>query len=401
MVKIKDDVIRAYALKNAIEHDGKAIAGSVINSLFVEGLKRDKIKDYSVKVSMIVNDVNKFGLETQRQELKKIEKLISHRDVKKEGELPELPNAKKGVVMRFSPSPSGALHIGHAITACLNYAFVRKYKGKFYVRIEDTNPDNIYPEAYDLIKKDSDFLFKKKAKIVIQSDRLKIYYKYIEKLIKKDAVYVCTCNPEEFKKLIEKKRPCPCRDDGIEGTMHKWKKMLDDKGFKTGEAVMRFKSDIKHKNPAMRDFPIARINTNEHPKQGNKFRVWPLMNLAVAIDDIEMKMTHIIRAKEHKDNAKRQEMIYEVLGKKYPWHAYLGRYHFINLELSASKITQGIKQGKYKGWDDPRLPTIASLKKKGYKPEAFWKFAEHRGISEVDKVMKQKDLFDLLDKFNQ
>jgi glutamyl-tRNA synthetase len=157
---------------------------------------------------------------------------------------------------------------------------------------------------------------------------------------------------------------------------------------------------MTHKNPAMRDFPLARVNLTKHPLQKNKYRVWPLMNLAVPVDDIEMKMTHIIRAKEHRDNAQRQEMIFNALGKKYPWAAFVGRYKFKDMELSATKITQGIKSKKYKGWSDPRLPTIQALKKK-YKPEAFWRLAEHRGLSEVDKVIDKKDFFKLLDEFNK
>lgn len=125
------------------------------------------------------------------------------------------------------------------------------------------------------------------------------------------------------------------------------------------------------------------------------------MNLAVTVDDIEMKMTHVIRAKEHRDNAKRQEMIYKVLGKKFPVTMFLGRYHFKDLELSTSKTRKAIEEGKYSGWDDLRLPTIASLKKRGYKPEAFKAMAVERGISEVDKVISQKDFFELLDKFNK
>jgi glutamyl-tRNA synthetase len=114
-----------------------------------------------------------------------------------------------------------------------------------------------------------------------------------------------------------------------------------------------------------------------------------------------MKMTHIIRAKDHRDNAKRQKMIFEVLGKEYPWEAYLGRYHFTDMELSSTKISQGVKDGIYSGWDDLKLPTIQALIKKGYKPEAFWKFAEERGLSEVDKVIDRKDFFNVLDRFNR
>src|SRR3989344_8543172 len=125
------------------------------------------------------------------------------------------------------------------------------------------------------------------------------------------------------------------------------------------------------------------------------------MNLAVAVDDIEQKMTHIIRAKEHRDNATRQKMIFKVFNKKYPWTAYLGRWHFTDLELSTTKMRQAIEQGKYSGWDDVRLPTLASLKKQGYKPQAFWKFAERVGLSESDKVMDRKEYFQLLDAFNK
>lgn len=170
--------------------------------------------------------------------------------------------------------------------------------------------------------------------------------------------------------------------------------------YKEGEVVLRFKSDLNNPNPAFRDFPLARINETPHPLQKKKYRVWPLMNLAVPIDDIEMKMTHMIRGKDHKDNEPKQRMIFRILGKEYPWTAYIGRIHFKDLEMSKSAIRKDIEQGKYKGWDDPRLPTAASLKNK-YKPEAFWKFTEQRGISEADKIISQKDFFEVLDNFQK
>ena len=178
--------------------------------------------------------------------------------------------------------------------------------------------------------------------------------------------------------------------------------MLDKskKGFKEGEAVVRFKSNMAHRNPAMRDFPLARINEAKHPIQGNKYRVWPLMNLVVAVDDMELGMTHIIRGKDHRDNAERQKMIYKIFKKKFPWTFFIGRLKFTDLILSKRKLTEGIKSGEFSGEEDERLPTIASLRKRGYKPEAFAKFAEQRGLTQVDKVMDSKEFFKLLDNFN-
>ena len=390
---------RAYALKNAISYEGEARIGAVISALFNEGLKRGDVKKYSKKIDKIISEVNELSSEEQKKEFKKLVKIISVRKGR-EG-LPELPYAKKGkVIMRFAPSASGPLHVGHALTASLSFLFVRKYGGKFYIRIEDTNPENIYLQVYDMIKKESAWLFDNTAEIVIQSNRMALYYKYAEKLIKKNTAYICTCSAEKFKEFGKAKKNCPCRKLNVKENLVKWKKMLG-KGFGEGDAVLRFKSGMKDKNPAMRDFPIARINLTKHPKQGNKYRVWPLMNFAVAIDDIEMKMTHIIRAKDHRDNAERQKKIYKVLGKKFPWTAFLGRIKFKDLELSTTKIRKEIEEGKYSGWDDVKLPTIASLKKQGYKPSAFWKFAEQIGFSEADKVIDKEEFFKLLNAFNK
>ena len=404
MKKFKEKA-KAYALKNAIAHNGKASQRAVISSLFHEGLKKEEAEAYIKDISNIIRKVNSMDNKEQEKELENMKSFLSERKARKG--LPKLPDAKKGkVIMRFAPSASGPLHIGHAATACISFLYVKKYGGKFYVRIEDTNPENIDKNSYKMIKEESDWLFDKSEQIMIQSDRMEIYYKYAEELIRKNAAYVCTCNPETFKKeYVEKKKDCPCRNLDVKEQIKRWKKMLsfdNERNFKQGEAVLRFKSinGMKSKNPAFRDFPLARINTKKHPRQKNNYRVWPLMNLAVSVDDIETKITHIIRAKDHRDNAKKQEMIFNVLRKKVPWTAFLGRFKFKDMELSTTKFRQAIERGEYNGWDDKRLPTLASLKKQGYKPEAFWKLAEQIGLSENDKVIDRREYFLLLDHFN-
>ena len=393
---------RAYALKNALAYKGKAQQGAVISSLFNEGLKKEEVKKFAKDISKIVNEVNKLSLEEQEEEFENLKKDVSERKVR-EG-LEELPNVKKaGIITRFAPSASGPFHIGHAMTLGLIYVYVKKYGGKLYIRIEDTNPENIYKPAYKMLKEESKWLTNGKAKIIIQSERMNLYYKYAKKLIKKKSVYVCTCSGDDFTKYVKEKKNCPCRKLSVKENLERWEKMLDKKGYNEGEAVLRFKSlnGMKDKNPAMRDFPLARINLTKHPLQKKKYKIWPLMNLAVTVDDIELKMTHIIRGKDHKDNAKRQEMIYKVLGKKFPWTGFMGRIKFKDLELSTTKIKEAIEKGKFKGWDDKNLPTIASLKKQGYKPQAFWKFSKQVGLSEADKTIDKEEYFKLLNAFNR
>jgi glutamyl-tRNA synthetase len=369
-----DKKIRAYALKNALAHEGKAMQGPVISSLFNEGLDRKEMGKYGKKISEIIMEVNALPLAQQEKEFEKVKNDVSERE-QREG-LEELPNSEKGVIMRFRPAPSGPLHVGHLISNLISSLYVKKYGGKFYIIIDDTDPKTCLPEAYKEIPKNCDWIFGNVYKYLNASDRMSLYYEYAEKLIKKEAAYVCTCSAEQFKKFAEEEKNCPCRKLSVKENMERWEKMLDKKGFKEHEAVLRFKSDMKNKNPAMRDFPLARISEANHPLQKNKYRVWPLMNLSVWVDDVDLKMTHIIRGKDHMDNAKRQEMMSAVIGKKPPWTFFIGRIKFTDLILSKRKLNAAIKEGEFSGEEDERLPTLASLKKRGYKPEAFAKFVE-------------------------
>lgn len=392
--------IYAYGLKNAIEHDGRAVAGSVVAGLFNHGLTKDKVKEVMEDINVILKEINSFKRDEQEALFKKYEDLIGHRP-EREG-LPELEDVdKKGVIMRYRPGPSGPLHIGHIISNLLNSLYVEKYGGKFYVIVDDTDPKTSLKEAYGNIKRDCDWIFGNVYEYLNASDRMDLYYKYLEEMLKKEVAYVCTCSSEKFKKLIDNSKACECRKLSKKENLERWEKMIDKKGYKEGEAVVRFKSDINDKNPAMRDFPLARIDLHEHPIQKHKYRVWPLMNLSVAVDDMELKMTHIIRGKDHMDNAKRQKMIFDVFKKPFPKTYFIGRIKFTDLVISKRKISALIKEGMFSGEEDEKLPTIASLRKRGYTREAFVKFVEQRGITEVDKVISGKDLFEVLDGFNK
>jgi len=404
--KITNEKIFAYALKNALEHEGKAIVGSVLSPLFFEGLKKEDVKTIMPRINEAIKKVNALSIEEQKKEIEKHEKSIAHREVRDITEMPDLEDVPKtGIIMRFSPSSSApAFHIGHILTGMPSCLYVKKYGGKLYLRIEDTNPEKTVPECYESFPKEAEWIFGNVTEYYAQSDRMQKYYDFAKQLIGKGLAFVCTCKKEEDEEsdTPKKREPCKCRNNSIKDNEQKWEKMLDKKGFKEGEAVLRFKSsDLKVSNPALIDFPLARINLTAHPKQGKKYRVWPLMNLCVTHDDMEQKCTHIIRAKEHQDNAKRQEMIFDALNIKKPHTYFLGRYKFTDLEISKTKITERIKKGEFSGWDDIRLPLARNFKRRGYQPEAFARMVAQRGLSNVDKVMAKEDLFQVLDNFNR
>ena len=395
------DKIRNYALQNAIKFDGKANPGAVIGKLLADDQAlKSKIKTIARDVQKIIGEIGSLSVANMRKELEKsAPELLEEKKGASEKELPDLKRATSGkVVMRFEPSPSGPLHIGHAYVLALNAAFVEKYKGKFILKIGDTNPENIYEPAYKLIPEDVEWLTKGKlSEVLIQSERLEIYYNYMERLIGLDKAYICTCDPEIFKEDLRKGKACPCRE--LRDQLDRWRKMFEE--YQQGFAVARVKTDLEHKNPAMRDFPVFRINESEHPKQKKKYRVWPLMNMAVSCDDIESGVTHVIRAKDHADNAKRQEFIYDYLGKKAPEAMFVGRINFEDLRVSASETREAIEKGKFVGWDDIRLPFLQALKKRGYTPEAFVKYAIEVGMSLTDKTVKKEDYYKALDSYNK
>jgi glutamyl-tRNA synthetase len=397
------ETIRKYALQNAVKFDGKANAGAVIGKLLAEDPKlKSKIKDISKDIQDVIKEISKLSIEQQEAELKKsAPELLEKKKVEKKEGLPEFKNAKKGkVVMRFEPSPSGPMHLGHAYAISLNSEYCRKYQGQLILRIADTNPENIYKSAYELLPEDGKWVTKNNiSKVMIQSDRLGYYYDYAEKLVDIGKAYVCTCDSDEFRTLIFEKKACPCRNLPKKEQALRFAKMFAE--YKAGEAVLRIKTDIEHPNPAMRDFPLMRINEHEHPRTGTKQRVWPLMNLAVFVDDVELGMTHIIRAKDHMDNAKRQEYLYKYFKKPIPETVFVGKINFEGMPMSCSKVRVLIEEGKYTGWDDIRLPFLLALKRRGYQPEAFINYTLDVGVSQNDKTVNKEEFFKALNHFNK
>lgn len=400
-VELKE-IIRKNALLNAVRHDGKAQAGPVVGKILAEKPElKAKVKELSALINKIVEEVNKLTLNEQRKiiEEKWPETLTKEEKTEEEKRLPPLPNVEKygKVVTRFSPNPDCVLHLGSARAIILCHEYASMYKGKFILRFEDTDPKLKRPvlEFYDRIREDLAWLGCKPDEEFIQSDRIHIYYEHAEKLLKDGNAYICTCKPELFRKKILANQPCKCRNLSSEEHLARWQRML--KGdYKEGEAVLRVKTDLKHPNPAVRDWPALRVIDSEkypHPRVGSKYHVWPLYNFACGIDDHLMGITHIIRGKEHLTNMIRQEYMYKHFGWKYPEAIHYGRLKITGASLSKSKIVQGIRDGIYKDWEDPRLATFAALRRRGITPDAIKRMIIDVGPKTSDVVLSWENLY--------
>jgi len=380
------EVIRKHALKNALDF-GKADKKAVLGRVLAESPElRGKVGKILPIIEEIVAEVNAMPKEQLEKDVKQFEYV--EKKEKRIG-LPELENPEN-VVLRFAPNPSGPLHLGHARAAILNDEYAKKYKGKLILRIEDTDPSRVDPEAYKMIEEDLEWLGVVSHEIIIQSERLEIYYEHAEKLIELGYAYVCTCESGAFYKLRIDKEACPCRRNDIPKNLEKYKKMFSD--YKEGEAVVRLKTDLEINDPSMRDFPLMRISEHPHPRAAGK-RVYPLMNFSVTIDDHFNGLTHVLRGKDHIPNIRKQRFIYDYFGWTPPEYIHYGRLKVEELALSTSATKEGIETGEYTGWDDARLGTLRAIAKRGIQPKAIRRAMMDVGTKRSDINLSWKNLY--------
>jgi glutamyl-tRNA synthetase len=390
------DEIYAYALANSLEH-GSARAGAILPKLFRHGLNKERIKTVMPVIVEIVSLVNAMSEDDRKKKFGDFEKYMAEIDKKGESKgLPELAKFRGKPVFRMAPFPSGALHIGNMKTYLLNAMYAEKYGGKIILVIDDTigsEEKQIVFEAYSLIPEAFDFLGVKYEKpIVYKSDRLEIYYKYAESLIRKGKAYVCNCPRDEMRENRAKGIACKCRGFSDKDQMVRWKEMFE---MKEGDAVLRIKTDIKHKNPAFRDRVLFRISEREHTRVKDKYRVWPLLEFSWAIDDHLLKITHAIRGKELMMEGEMQKYIWDIFGWKGPEMIYTGLIKLEGLsgKLSKSKSQKEVYSGKFEGWDDPRTWSVQSLKRRGILASSLREFVEKIGLNQKEITVPIDDLY--------
>lgn len=390
------ELIRNLALQNSYQYDGKGQAGSVISRIM--GSRSDLRQFGKIIAPLVAKEVtiaNKLaeenGVEHIRQILESVApELLEKKEQKRREGLPELPNlSNRKPVLRFAPNPNGPLSFGHSRGLVINGEYARNLGGELILRFDDTDTTVKPPmlSAYESIPKQQEQLCGFPAhRIVIASERMDRYHEYAKKSIETDFAYVCTCSGDDFREFRLKNENCPCRINNIETNLELWGKMNQVDGFNPGDAVLRMKTGMDQKNPALRDWPAARIQTNAHPRVGDKWRVWPLLDFQSAIEDHLQGVTHIIRGKDLMDSTRKQKLLYEHFGWTYPETIYWGRVKVHEFgSFSTSQMKKDIAEGKFDDWDDPRLPTLSALFRRGIKPEAlrsFW----------IELALTQKDI---------
>ena len=389
-----EEIIYKHALLNAAKHKGSANPGAVMGSIMAnEPELRSKAKEIGPMSGKIVAKVNALSPEEQAAEMEKLDIAVEDKKPKaKEVGLQELPGTHENIVLRFAPNPSGPLHIGHSRAAVPNAEYVKRHDGKLILRIEDTDPKRVYEPAYDMIPEDLEWLGITPDEVIYQSDRFEIYYDYARQLIEKGAAYMCTCDGATFKELKDNCKPCPCRDNSVEENLELWDKFNE---MDAGDAVLRVKTDINHKNPAIRDWVAMRLVDEEHPRLGTKYRIYPMMNFSVAVDDHLLGLTHVLRGKDHLANTEKQKYLYGHMGWEVPEYIHYGRLKMEDIALSTSKAMEGIEEGTYTGWDDPRLGTLRAIARRGIDPRTIYELITEMGVKMADSAISWKKIYGL------
>lgn len=300
----------------------------------------------------------------------------------------------QAIKTRFPPEPNGYLHIGHAKSICLNFGLAKDYQGECNLRFDDTNPAKEDMEFVESIKQDVEWLgFKWADDIKYSSNYFEVFFDSAIELINKGLAYVCFLNAEQTREyrgnLKEPGKDSPYRDTSPEENLALFKKMRAG-GFQNGECVLRAKIDMASSFMCMRDPALYRVRFEEHHQTGNQWCIYPMYDFAHCISDAIEGITHSLCTLEFQDNRRLYDWVLEHLDKfNKPSRPHQYEFSRLNLEytvMSKRKLHQLIADNLVEGWNDPRMPTISGLRRRGYTPASLRDFAERIGISKVDSM---------------
>ena len=390
--------IKLVTLRNAIEYDGKARLEAVISKTMASRPElRGNIKTIIPEVRRLLNQINSLAINEQKALLQEMSPTA---DIQKHAEkisgLPPLYGAEIGnVVTRFPPEPNGYPHIGHAKAAIIDDEYARMYNGKLILRFDDTNPLTEKTEYYEAIKEGIYWLGIKPDLVKNASDDIFLLQDYGRKLVTSRGAYVCRCNQKTIQEFRSQGLECACRLDNSS-----YDEALTEMfagAFEPNEATIRFRGDMNSPNTAMRDPTLFRIIDGNHPILGTSVRVYPTYDFAAPVEDSLDGVTHAMRTKEYELRNELYNAILERLHLRRPVVSEFSRLEFEGLPVSKRKIKPLIENKSLNGWDDPRLPTLVALKRRGFLPEAIRKYVLSLGWT----LSESKPPFESLEAFNR
>jgi len=296
------------------------------------------------------------------------------------------------VVTRFPPEPNGYLHIGHAKSICLNFGTAAEFGGTTHLRFDDTNPSKEESEYIEAIKRDVRWLgFDWGDKLFHASEYFEYMYDCAEKLIAKGVAYVDDLSAEEIRQyrgtLTEPGKESPWRNRTVEENLDLFRRMRAGE-FPDGAKVLRAKIDMASGNINMRDPTMYRIKHESHPHVGDKWCIYPMYDYAHCLSDSLEKITHSICTLEFEDHRPLYDWYLDQLGVYHPQQIEFARLEVTHTLMSKRKLLSLVQEGHVRGWDDPRMPTIAGLRRLGYTPESIRNFSERIGVAKrMDSVV--------------
>ena len=292
---------------------------------------------------------------------------------------------------RFPPEPNGYLHIGHAKSICLNFGVAEQYGGKTNLRFDDTNPTTEEVEYVESIQRDIRWLgFDWEDRLYFASDYFEAFYDYGVQLIQKGKAYVCDLSAEELRQyrgtLTEPGVNSPYRDRSVEENLDLFERMKQGE-FPDGAKTLRAKIDMSSPNLNLRDPVLFRILHASHHRTGDQWCIYPMYDYAHCLSDSLEHITHSICTLEFEDHRPLYDWILDQLEVFHPQQIEFARLNLTYTVMSKRKLLQLVKESTVSGWDDPRMPTLSGMRRRGYTPQAIRKFAEIVGVSKANSVV--------------
>lgn len=298
---------------------------------------------------------------------------------------------------RFPPEPNGYLHIGHAKSICLNFGIAQDYKGQCNLRFDDTNPVKEDIEYVESIKNDVEWLgFHWSGNVRYSSDYFDQLHAYAIELINKGLAYVDELTPEQIREyrgtLTQPGKNSPYRDRSVEENLALFEKMRAG-GFEEGKACLRAKIDMASPFIVMRDPVLYRIKFAEHHQTGNKWCIYPMYDFAHPIQDAIEGITFSLCSLEFENHRPLYEwVITNLFGKEFPKQREFARLNVTNTVMSKRYLRELVEKNIVDGWDDPRMPTLSGLRRRGYTPTSIFTFVKEAGISKADNLVDMRQL---------